>query len=44
MILLKTLVWRWFGSCSGILSEKATPKKIKNNQNQQAGYSCKTAN
>lgn len=22
----------WFGSCSGILSEKATPKKIKNNQ------------
>nr|DAN91414.1 MAG TPA: hypothetical protein [Caudoviricetes sp.] len=49
------LAWHWFGYRWDILSEKATPEKIKNNQtqlfpfwkqlkNQQAVYSCKTAN
>jgi len=49
------LAWHWFGYRWDILSEKATPEKIKNNQtqlfpfwkqlkNQQAGHSCKTAN
>lgn len=36
MILLKTLAWRWFGSCWAILSAKATPEKIRNNQKQRA--------
>lgn len=49
------LVWILLGYCWDILSEKATPEKIKNNQtqlfpfwkqlkNQQAVHSCKTAN
>lgn len=36
MISLKALAWRWFGSCWAILSAKATPEKIRNNQKQRA--------